>query len=438
MNRTNGELRKPELLELREWDSKSLPGKVLSNQDRKFVEGLTDSKLSIDERLSGLVVSSKSWVGTVRLSEFEIRIVPKLADKNIGLAKLIDYACGFNALRDLAIFRSIDLTGANLFDLIACMFAVSCEQIARKGIMSDYRETEDTLLVLRGRLLPSQQVLKRFGHVDKIECRHDEYSSNIEINQVINLALSACARRVQNEAVLAKVRRMQTIFAETCDDAVDWKLVKSTITYDRMNDYYRTAHELSWIVLSELGTDEHLNSGSHQTFAFLLEMNALFQKFIERWLREVVLGTDFRIRTQHRDSSILWNIDSNTPYSNVIPDVLIEDRKDPGTFLPEDAKYKEYDEKKLSTSDIYQTFLYAFAFGEKHSNIPTSLILYPSSSNHDRMPARLHVRKIGAGASAQLRAIPIHIPSTLEEALQGRKGPIGSRILELVREVFAE
>lgn len=429
-----------EIVRMGEWDKLPLPGRSLCADDKQLVSALSDeakSKFAIDELKDGLRISSRSWVGVVRFNEFELQIAPKLANENLGLVELIDFAHGIDALEKNSAVRTIKGAGASLFDLVALLLAEACENIARAGILSDYCEVEDSLPVLRGRLLVVKQVVKRFTKVDRVECRYDEYLSDIPENQILLAALSVCASRVQHPSVSMRVRRVLAIFFEACSlKSIDLRLVRSTLVYNRMNEHYRGGHELAWLVLSGLGIDDLFAAGSHQCFAFLLDMNLLFQNFVNRWLGQALRGTHFRVIPQRRDLTILWNADLDRPYTSVIPDILIERQTSAGKFLPVDAKYKRYDEKKMSSSDIYQTFVYAYAFGQQHAVLPTSLVLFPSSVP-EASQTRLHVRHSGGKTtSAQVRAVPIHIPSALAEARRRTVGPVTENLLRLIGEVF--
>ena len=94
-----------------------------------------------------------------------------------------------------------------------------------------------------------------------------------------------------------------------------------------------------------------------------------------------------------------------------------------------DAKYKLYNEEKLSSADIYQMFLYAFAYGKAHPVRPTALVVYPASSTSGGY-VRLHIRQRGS-ASAELRVVPIHIPTALKEA-RLRTGSMGDAVIAAV------
>jgi 5-methylcytosine-specific restriction enzyme subunit McrC len=266
--------------------------------------------------------------------------------------------------------------------------------------------------------------------IDRVECRYDEYLTDIVENRILLAALANCASRVRHPGIAMKVRRLLAIFSEVCSlEELDLRLVRSTLVYNRMNEHYREPHALAFLLLDGLGVSDIFASASQRCFAFLLDMNRLFEDFVTRWLGESLPSYGLRTRAQHPDSTILWDANLDCRYAKVIPDLLVESMKFPGRFLPMDAKYKLYDEKKkLDQSDIYQTFLYAHAYGDKRSILPAVLLLYPASSVASK-PDRVHVRR-AATPTAELRAVPIHIPTALQEA----RSKHADGIVKIIRE----
>jgi 5-methylcytosine-specific restriction enzyme subunit McrC len=283
-------------------------------------------------------------------------------------------------------------------------------------------------------------VLKRFGKIDRLECRYDEYLTDIPENQILLAGLSVCAGRVRHPAVAMRVRRLLGIFAETCTlNECNWRQVRNALFYNRMNEHYREPHDLAWLILEGLGIKDIYASGSQRCYAFLLDMNRLFEQFVTRWLKDLFRNSRFRVISQRRDRSILWNADLGCPYKAVIPDLLVENRDVPGQFLPMDAKYKLYDNTDnttISSGDIYQTFLYAYAYGKEHLILPTALIVHPASST-GRGQFRLHIRRDGL-PSAELQTVPIHIPTALNDARSKSKqvGVPGKAVIDAVKSAF--
>ncbi len=425
---------------LSEWQSIHLAGKALSDEDRHLVERLsneTDSRLGIDELRTGLRISARSWVGVVRFSSFELQVVPKLVGQHLDLLKLIDFATGLECLSRYPAVHTFEAEGTSLLDLIALLLAEACERLVRGGLLADYREVEDDLPVVRGRMLLDRQMRRRMGRIDRLECRFDEQTTDVPENQILLAALSVCAPRVKDSMVALRIRRLLNVVSDVCSlEAFDLAAVRAGLAYHRLNAHYRDAHGLSWLVLEGLGIDDLYAGGTHHCFAFMLDMNRLFEAFVTRWLTRLLSGSGFHVLPQRRDRSILWDANLNRAYAKVIPDILIQRDNVPGRYLPIDAKYKLYDERKLAASDIYQTFLYAYAYGGRDlSVLPQAIVLYPASSEDSRK-TRLHVQRSNM-TSAELHGLGIHIPTALAEVQKASKGTVGDLLVARVHACFA-
>ena len=166
--------------EVAEWQTRLAEGQGLSEADQRLKQDLEageEGRLLVDELRTGVRVTARSWVGVVRFERFEVRVVPKLAGDNLGLVEMIEFATGLSALRRSASTRTLQAEGAGLLDLIALLLAEATEVVLRGGLLADYVEREDDLPVVRGRLLADQQMLRRFGRVDRLVCRFDERRS---------------------------------------------------------------------------------------------------------------------------------------------------------------------------------------------------------------------------------------------------------------------
>lgn len=417
------------VLSLREWGEVEWPGHTLNEGDRSLVSTLGkggQERLFIDELRDGLRVTATSWAGVVRLSRFEVRVHPKLVGGEKGLVRLIDYAYGLDALKSLEAQHTLEADDRSLFDLICLLFAQSCDRLLRRGLRRDYQEQEEDLPVLRGRLLVREQALKRMGRLDRLECRFDEHTTDNPDNRLLLFAASVCSARVQDADVSLRLRRLSSVFAEECRfDPAEVLSTRQSIVYDRLNEHYREAHVLANLILDGLGVRDLYAGGSVRAFSFLLDMNLLFEKFIERWVTQLTAPHGVAVHPQRRDRSILWNATTDRPYKGIIPDLLIERRGIGRRRLPLDAKYKLYDERSVDGADLYQMFLYAFAYG---ASAPDGLILYPASKR-DRRDVKVQVRNADAGALARLTAMSVDVPAALQEARTGTSGPQTLRLL---------
>jgi len=436
MNRTASRA----VFHLPEWTNQTLPDVTLTPADQTLVELLMaeGKRLSIDELRSGLRVITQAWVGVVRFERFDICIEPKLTGDNLGLVEMIAYTAGLDALRRVQSVRTMHAAEGDLFDLLALLLAEACVKVARAGLLADYVAHEEALPAVRGRILADQQVIRQFGRIDRIECRFDEQDTDIAENQILAGALDICMARVKDEMVRRQVRRLQALFAEVCDpSAVDFRALRVTLSYNRLNEYYHDAHDLAWLILDGLGVHDILSSGATKSFAFLIDMNRLFEAFIERVLDALCTRSELRMWTQRKDRSILWDEIQQRPYATVIPDILIARQAGGPAFLPLDAKYKRYDERKVSNDDIYQTMLYALAYGpRKGDHPPQALLLYPASVPQP-VESVISVRDMYEQNRGSIRVIGIHLPSLLKEVRDGMSGPMSQVIMNCIDQALA-
>ena len=422
---------------LTEWQTRNLPELSLSAADQQLAESLKAGdagRLDVDELRQGIRIRARSWVGVIRFQNFEVRITPKLAGGNAGVVQMLTLTSGLSALRRNRGRRYLDVEeSVHLFDLIALLFAEACERIIQGGLLHDYVEQESDLPVLRGRLMVGQQVRRHYGRVDLLACRYDDHLTDIVENQILAAALTLCRSRVSHPTVRLHVHRLHTLFAATCspEKLIDLKSIRAGMNYHRMNEHYREAHELAWLLFESMGVDDLLEAGQTRSFAFLLDMNQLFERFVARFVRHALQRTTYRIYPQKRDRSIIWDLMQKRPYTHIVPDILIESGD--GRRLAVDAKYKLYDERQLSTADIYQSFLYAYAYNDAGRHKPAAMLLYPASGARGR-PAYLQIRGQDRGAKAHLRALAISIPQAIAEINDNTAGPVSKMLLEAVED----
>ena len=426
----------PVALELQEWELATAPaGLALSDRDRQLAAslGTGDGRLRVEELVGGIRLRATSWIGVVRFEQFEVRVVPKLVGGNLGVIEMLEYASGIDALRRLRSGRELDTSpDGRLIDLLAQLLADASERILRDGLLQDYVVHDETLGVLRGRLRIDAQVRRRFGRVDQLECRYDELETNVPDNQLLALALGLARRVCRHPETRRRVARLHGLFREAADPAAfDPRTAAGNIEYTRRNERYRTAHALGWLFIRRLAVQDLFAPGAGRSYAFLLDMNALFEQFVTRLLEATFSGTGVHVAAQRRDTSLLVDERTARSYASVIPDVLLERRDDAGRRrIPLDAKYKLYDEHRLEMGDIYQTFFYGYAYArasEHEAGNALAYLVYPATAaTVAAAPLHLRVRRADRVTSARIRTIALDVPATLAAIRSGGDVPMGA------------
>lgn len=369
---------------MREWDALTVTDVTPSAADLALTRVLAEQNESM-LRVEWLYdrsakITSRSWVGVVRFDSFEVRVVPKLVGGNLGILRMLDYTRGVDAIQRLPTMQVLEDEGASLIDLVCWLLADQCDYVLRHGLLSDYVTREETLVTFRGRLRINEQIRRHYGRVTELECRYDEYESDILENRILAVALRRARRVCVNRRVRAMLGRVEPLFSEVCPtDDLDVTAARDELTYHRRNQHYHGAHHWAFLLLGGKAIKDVYSVGDAGAFAFMFDMTRLFEEFVERLLREAFLRTDYRLASQSRTRSIVVDEKGRT-YSTVIPDLLIRTGSG-GTerVLAVDSKYKLYDDQRVAAGDIYQTFLYAYAFAPPGC-FPTAGVVFPAAA----------------------------------------------------------
>lgn len=329
---------------------------------------------------------------------------------------MYDYVAGLDLMARLPQDRPLPVGRDHLLDLLCYLLSLEAQELLDRGLYADYRVENDALPVVRGRLRILDQATRRFGRVDTLECEFEEHDTDNVDNQLVAAGLSAAARHAADEDVRRGVRRLSSIFAAACTvSRYDVPYYSERISYTRRNHGYRTAHQLSYLLLEHLAVRELYADGTPRCFAFLIDMNVLFERFVSRLVSDAFSGSTVRVRVQRRDRSVIVHEDTGRSYGTVIPDLLLEE---PGQWrLPGDAKYKLYDRRRLDPTDIYQVFLYAYAF-HHGLPVPTGFLVYPAQAPAGPAP-RLRVQNLLGAASARIVGWPVDVPASLAAIRSG-------------------
>jgi 5-methylcytosine-specific restriction enzyme subunit McrC len=391
-------------------------------------------RLDVEWLLGGRMrVNTHSWVGVVRFSAVEIRVVPKLIGNSLRVLRMIEYAEGVRLIKRLPTDRPLPADGTDLFDLIVMLLTEEVKALIRNGLIRDYRSVEDSLDVLRGRLRIREQYLRRYGQLHRVECAFDEFDGDVPENQLLAAALQAAETRVGDMDVRNGARAFGGVLREVCEVRTrDTEWYVRTIRYGRRNAGYRSAHELAKLVLKGLALNDHVDKSTLHLTSFMIDMNAIFERFITKLVINSLAGKGLRARAQQTVPAVIVDEGSGQTYSTIRPDILIEDSVT-GRSVPVDVKYKLYDDsKKVSTADIYQLFVYAYAVGAQTDSARAALI-YPAVSPVSG-PA-LYVKPLANATPARIRGAGIDVSGALEAVNSPAESLLHAQVYAIIQEI---
>ncbi len=225
------------------------------------------------------------------------------------------------------------------------MFASNLLRELKKGLYKEYITMQDNLPVLKGKYLINENLKYNFTK-NKIYCEYDEFSPNNSLNQFFLYAIKYLQKFVKDKKLL---KQCELIFDEVEYKSVDINKL-DRIHFNRLNQRFKTSFEIAILLLKQ---SIPLFNQDEKSFAFLFDMNILFEKFIARMVKD--LDNDAKIQNSDKFEDLILK-----------PDIILKNQ-----II--DTKYK----KIKSIEDIKQSDkLQAFAYGINYG-VNNVMLLYP-------------------------------------------------------------
>lgn len=247
----------------------------------------------------------------------------------------------------------------DLLPAIAHAVERQTDRALRQGLLQGYRVTEETSLVVRGRIREAEQVRRRFGATLPVEVEYDEFTTDIAENRLLRTAVERLLRLpgVPNDArrgLLHQRARLTDVTVIVRGQPLPaWQP-------SRLNSRYQHALHLARVVL-ENASVEH-TPGRLRVDGFLFDMNKLFEDFVTAALRQACRGFGHSARLQdphHLDeaSAIRMKPDFVLYGPNGTPCAVV------------DAKYKAEKRDGFPDADLYQMLAYCTALGLREGHL---------------------------------------------------------------------
>jgi 5-methylcytosine-specific restriction enzyme subunit McrC len=202
-----------------------------------------------------------------------VRIGPKVPIAR--LLFLLGYALNAKGWRaeDVPLGEEADLLPA-----LAYLFERQTGHALRQGLLQGYRTTEETSLVVRGRVREADQIRRHFGRFPPVEIVHDEYTTDVAENRLLRTACerlwrlpSGVPADVRGRLLRLRVRLADITPVESGQPLPRWQPT-------RLNARYHHALRLAELVLR--GASVEHRPGDVTVSGFLFDMARVFEDFV--------------------------------------------------------------------------------------------------------------------------------------------------------------
>ena len=331
-----------------------------------------------------------STVGAVETGGLSVLIRPK-----IGIPQLLSLACyamgAYKPQPELFDFEE----DTALPDALALALSSHARRAFSRGLLHGYREEEEALHTVRGRIRFDDQIRRRFGAPLPVEIRYDEYTADILANRLVK---AAAARLGAMRLRSPEARRGLGWIAGMLDNVSPVEFPPNRVPdveFDRLNHHYRGVLVLSQLVLRH-GAFE-AGRGDVRASGFLMDMNVVFQEFVTTALREA-LGVSERVFLEKSIPSL-----DEEGKVHLRPDLTWW--QGGSCLFVGDAKYKRIHDRHVPNADLYQLLAYATALG-----LPGGMLIYAQG---EAEPVVHEVRRSGK----RLEVAALDLSGTLEQVL---------------------
>lgn len=311
-------------------------------------------------------LSARQRVGAVRLGSgqgaVELRIRPKVAVDRLM------YLLGFGA--QSRPWREETLSAEVSHDLVpafAEVFAKVVSRVLGAGVLHGYREQEDELNVVRGRVRVREQMRRGFGAPVPLAVTYDDFTPDIPENRILLAAV-----RVLIALPGVPPRTVRTLHHQQARLAGVSGLRPGSLpawTRHRLNERYVPALRLAETVLGGTGV-EHANgdadgdpqAGTRELPGLVVDMARVFEDFLSVALGSGMAAHGLRCAAQETHHRL-----DEAGRVQIRPDLVVRGRD--GILCVVDAKYKDLKGGLPSTADLYQMVSYCTALGLERAHL---------------------------------------------------------------------
>ncbi|MFC6238028.1 McrC family protein [Longivirga aurantiaca] len=376
-------------LQLTEWST--TPGVRLTPPQRDLLRTVFTATVQPSPGTNDLFdVTPGNIIGAGTVDGLAIVIRPKIPISRVLF--LLGYATDPDHWRDgeAAIDDHVDVV--DVVDAVATLYLRTIRRTIGRGLLAGYHEVRDTQPTVRGRIDLAEQLKRRPGLSAPLALEYCQHDHDIPENQLLLSAALLLARLpLRDTATRRELRRLTDSFPDVTPLQPHRSRIPS-ITWTRLNGYYRPAVELARLLLS--GASPELGAGNASTDLLRIDLTVVFEDFIRAALREAAHLSPEEFPDGDHCAPLRLDVKGRV---RLKPDLSWHHH---GTWrFVGDVKYKR-DTGPGANPDLYQLHAYATATG-----LDDAWLIYafgpPEARTHqviDEGP-RLHVRHIDLAAS---------------------------------------
>lgn len=292
-----------------------------------------------------------------------------------------------------------------LQDLLAEILIRGVELQRKRGFEQGYRDTNEDLPVIRGRINMRDFIRRKRSGSKRIPCSFDEYSIDTNMNRILKSTMVKCLQiKGVSDERKSHIRGLLPIF-ESVQSIAPSSIVWANCRFDRNNASYRLLINACYMLITENGMTQF--EGSHPLDGISVKDRALlYQHFVLNYFRRHF--PELAPKARKIKSGIEENCDILPSLECDVmltygSNMLIIDTKHYGSILVENRG-----NKALRSEHRNQILSYVLHASEEFDGEVSGMLLYAQTSHES--PADINKRWKEIGHRFECRSLDLNAP----------------------------
>lgn len=319
-------------------------------------------------------VTFLNYVGFIQLNSCSIEVLPKVSgDDPVQFRRVLLRMLQRTGYLDIheSGYGQLATENMNLFEIIAYLYMGKLLKELNRGANHAYREQQDELLTVRGRIDMFSLVKQAYTKSTMVQCTYDEFHIDTPLNQI----LKAAVRRIMLLARHMEIRRRGNLALLQFDEVQDVYVLPDFDKvgyFNRQNARFQECYRLAKLLLTQ--TAPTSATGRTKSSSILFKMNDLFESYVAYLVKKV----QAHVIVKDRSRKLLVREGTSKGVFQLEPDLLILEEEKPRLII--DTKWKRissaYSRHGVQRDDFYQMYAYLTRYKE----VDKVILLYPYQS----------------------------------------------------------
>lgn len=263
----------------------------------------------------------------------------------------------------------------NTANLLSSILDKGVSQLIKRGVRNDYKPIIEQTSSPIGKINITESIKAQYHTTHKVVCEHEEFISNILLNQIIKAAIKVAIASDIETNTKKNLRKNLLYFNSVLDinpKSISW----SSIRYDRNNASYKMLVNISYLLITGLLQSQEAGTLKIANIIDDQKMHRLYERFILEYYKR-------HYPVFHVSAPIInWDIHSEgisfLPTMKTDVTIKYED-----LTLIIDAKFYthilqtgQYGNSTLKSGNLYQIFTYVKNLDKDNTGKVSGALLY--------------------------------------------------------------